>query len=189
MRHQKRSRIFNRPKSARKALLRHLSRSLILKGSIETTVPKAKEARRLTERLIQFGVRGDLVSYRRALELLGDSDVTSFLFKEVAPLFKKRNGGYTRLLRSRIRPGDGVELAMLELVERKVEPEKQKKEKTPPKKEKVREIERVKEAPPVTRKEETPLPHKKEEEPKKTKEKSGGFLANLRKFIKPKDRS
>ena len=127
MRHQKRTRIFNRNKSARLALVRHLSQSLILKGSIETTVPKAKEAGRFTERLIQFGIRGDLNSFRRALSLLGDSKATTFLFKEVAPLFKNRQGGYTRVLRSRTRPGDGAELATLELVERKVKPEKEKK--------------------------------------------------------------
>ena len=185
MRHQTRRRFFNRPKSSRKALIRHLSQSLLVKGSIETTVPKAKEARRLAERLIQFGLRGDLTSYRRAVELLGDSRTTSFLFKEVAPLFKNRHGGYTRILRSRIRPGDGVELARLELVERKVEPEK-KKEKAEPKKEKVKETPPSR---PAAQKEEMPPPSKQEEEPKKTKEKSGGFLSNLRKFIKPKDRS
>ena len=187
MRHRKRNRSFNRPKSARERLLQHLSRSLLLKGRIETTVPKAKEARRLTDRLIQFGVRGDLVSYRRALQLLGNAETTSFLFKEVAPLFKSRHGGYTRLFRSRIRPGDGVELAMLELVEKRLEPEKQKKEKkVPSKKEKAKEI-----SPPSGRKEEKPSA-KVAEEPskgKKEKEKPGGFLANLRKFIKPKDRS
>ena len=165
--------------------MRHLSQSLLVKGSIETTVHKAKEVRRLTERLIQFGVRGDLVSYRRAMELLGDSHTTSFLFKEVAPLFKNRHGGYTRILRSRVRPGDGVELARLELVERKVEPEKQKKEKAEPKKGKVKETPPPR---PAARKEGM-LPPIKEEEPKKAKEKSGGSLANLRKFIKPKDRS
>jgi len=163
-----------------------LSRSLLLKGRIETTVPKAKEARRLTDRLIQFGVRGDLASYRRALQLLGNAETTSFLFKEVAPLFKTRRGGYTRLFRSRIRPGDGVELAMLELVERRLEGQKQKKEKEAPRREKTKEV-----IPPSLRKEEKPSAKVALEPSKenKKKEKPSGFLANLRKFIKPKDRS
>lgn len=177
MRHRKRNRVFNRPKSARATLIRHLSRSLLLLGSIETTVPKAKEAGRLTERLIQLGMRGNLVSYRRALEILGNSETTSFLFKEVAPLFKNKNrqGGYTRILRNRTRPGDGAELAILELVEKKEKPKPEKKAKF---------------APPPPRKEEAPAPPKRVEAPKKEKkEKSGGFFANLRKFIKPKDRA
>ena len=128
MRHRKRSRHFNRTQGEREALLRHLATALILKGRIETTVPKAKDARRLVDRLIQYGVRGDLVSYRRALQTLGNAEATSTLFKEVAPLFKTHRGGYTRLIRSRVRPGDGTELALLELLERKVEPKKSKKE-------------------------------------------------------------
>lgn len=179
MRHQQRSRTFNRPKSGRKALIRHLSQSLILKGAIETTVPKAREAGRFTEQLIQFGIQGDLTSYRRALGLLGDAEATSFLFKEVAPLFKSRHGGYTRILRNRIRPGDGAELATLELVERKIKPEKEKKEKQPKK-------EKIKETAPSVKTVEEPKAKKEKEE---RKEKRGGFLANLRKFIKPTDRS
>ena len=178
MRHRKQNRTFHRPKSARAMLIRHLSRSLIEKGRVETTVPKAKEARRLTDRLIQYGVRGDLTSYRQAHRILG-SPMTSYLFKEIAPLFKGRPGGYTRILRSRVRLGDGVELALLELVERRLEPQKPKKEKEAPKKERIKE-----EIPSSPRGAEAPEEPKKEE-----KEKRGGFLANLRRFIKPKDRS
>ncbi|MFH1858094.1 MAG: 50S ribosomal protein L17 [Candidatus Omnitrophota bacterium] len=194
MRHRKQNRAFDRPKSARRMLIQHLSQSLIQRGRIETTVPKAKETRRLTERLIQYGLRGDLSSYRKAYQLLGNTQTTSLLFKEIVPLFKSRqHGGYTRLLRSRTRPGDGVELAILELVERKAE--------TPKKKEKK---EKAKEAPPLTPKPAAPLkkeeasapPPKRAEAPKtavkeekKEKEKKGGFLSNLRKFIRPQDRS
>lgn len=182
MRHNKKGRSFNRPKAAREALIRHLAHSLILRGRIETTVPKAKEARRLAERVIQFGIRGDLASYRRSVQLLGNDDITSFLFKEVAPLFKTRQGGYTRIFRNRVRPGDGVELAILELVEKRVEPQQKKvKEPVTPRKE---------EAPPpsVPKSVEKPRKEKVTKETEK-KEKTGGFLANLRKFIKPKDRS
>ena len=187
MRHRKRNRVFNRPKSAREALTRHLSQSLLVRGSIETTVPKAKEAGRLAERLIQLGIRGDLVSYRRALELLRNPETTSFLFKEIAPLFKNRRGGYTRILRNRTRPGDGAELAILELVEKKEKPKPEKKAKEHVvKKEKPKE---TSSPPPSARKEEVPPPKGIEEPKKEKKEKSGGFFANLRRFIKPKDRA
>ncbi len=180
MRHKKRNRILNRSKGERESLLRHLSRALILKGRIETTVPKAKEACRMTERLIQFGLRGDLTSYRRATQILGDAETTSFLFKEIAPLFKSRTGGYTRILRSRTRPGDGAELATLELVEQRVIPEK-KKEKPQPKKEKPKAVSTSAEG-----EKKTPPPSKGKDE---ERTKRGGFFASLRKFIKPKDRS
>lgn len=169
MRHQRRSRIFNRPKEGRAALLRHLSASLIRHGRIETTVAKAKETRCLTDRLIQFGLRGDLTSYRKALRVLGSSELTAILFKDIAPLFKNRQGGYTRLLRSRIRPGDGVELAILELVEKRIELPKKKHPPSPP---------HATEGPPSEKE------RKKEE-----KKKKGGFFANLRKFMSPKDRT
>ena len=188
MRHRKRNRHFHRSKDEREALLRQIARSVILKGSIGTTVVKAKEARRLVDRLIQFGVRGNLSAYHRALQTLGDQEATSYLFKEVAPLFKKRQGGYTRLFRGRVRPGDGAELAILELVERKVTPKKEVKEAAKPEKTKgtLR---------PAPSKEEvvTPPPATPSKKVQKTeppvKEKGGGFLSSLRKFLKPKDRS
>jgi len=195
VRHRVRNQTFKRPGSAREALIQHLSESLIVKGRIETTVHKAKETRRLTERLIRYALIGDLPAYRRALKLLGNSETTSYLFKEIAPLFKSRPGGYTRILRTRTRPGDGAELAIIELVERKVTPEK-------PKKVKAQKAPKVEEAPQEKQKaektspsseaqKETPLSSKTSEakKEKKKEEKRGGFLANLRKFIKPKDRS
>jgi len=179
VRHRKRSRHFGRTQGEREALLRGLATSLILRGKIETTVPKAKDTRRLVDRLIQFGVRGDLFSYRRALQTLGNAEATSYLFKEVAPLFKTHRGGYTRLIRSRVRPGDGAELALLELLERKVEPKKQKKEvlQSEPKK-------------PKAKKGEVPSSGEETQaHPPAPEKPSRGFLASLRKFLKPKDRS
>ncbi|MBI4436983.1 MAG: 50S ribosomal protein L17 [Candidatus Omnitrophica bacterium] len=184
MRHRRSNRRFGRAKGERDALVRHLATALILNGRIETTLPKAKDARRFVDRLIQFGVRGDLFSYRRALQALGNAETTSYLFKEVAPLFKTHRGGYTRLLRSRVRPGDGAELALLELLERKVKPKKEKRES--PKEESKKTKAKKTEAP--SPKEEVPGVSAPPEKPPKA-EKPSGFLASLRKFLKPKDRS
>ncbi len=188
MKHKQETRHFNRSKDERQALLRHLATALIYKGKIETTVTKAKETRRFVDQLIQFGIRGDLLSYRRALVELGNSDVTSFLFKEIAPLCKSRQGGHTRMFRSRLRLGDGAEMAILELLERKVEPKKEAKEKPrakeEPKREEVKKVEVKKE-----KIKETPPSELSDQEPEKKKEKRGGFLSNLRKFLKPGDRS
>lgn len=97
-----------------------MAEALFLHERIITTVPKAKEVRRFAEKLITLAKEGTLHARRRAIGKLRNKQVVSLLFKEVAPLFKNRNGGYTRIIRlGRHRPGDNAEEAILELVERR----------------------------------------------------------------------
>ena len=105
-----------RPTDHRKAMLRNLVTSLLRSERIETTVTRAKEAKRMAERMITLGKRGDLHARRQALAYIYDEDVVTKLFEEIAPRYKERNGGYTRVLRVGPRRGDGAEIAILELV-------------------------------------------------------------------------
>ena len=113
----------------RRAMLRNMVCNLMVVDTeggkprrITTTVPKAKEARRLAERLITLGKRGTLHARRRALTLLQDKAVVKLLFEEIAPLYNDRNGGYTRILRiPKWRRGDGADLCYFELVSEAVE--------------------------------------------------------------------
>lgn len=100
--------------SHRKALLRNMMNSLVLSERIETTVPKAKELRRLADRLVTLGKRGTLHARRRAFALLSDKETTDKLFATLAGRFVGREGGYTRIVRTGYRVGDGAELAILE---------------------------------------------------------------------------
>lgn len=111
--------------SARKALLRSLSRSMIINGAIVTTKERAKNARALVEKLITLGKKGDLSSRRRAYSVLSDHDLISKLFNEIAPKFKSRSGGYTRIVRLGNRRGDDAEMVLFELTE-KIKEEKPK---------------------------------------------------------------
>ncbi len=100
----------------RKAMLRNLTTSLLREGRIETTVTRAKETRRMAERMITLGKRGDLHARRQALAYIYDEDVVTKLFTEIAPNYKERNGGYTRILKKGPRRGDASEMAIIELV-------------------------------------------------------------------------
>ncbi|GFN36903.1 50S ribosomal protein L17 [Tepidimicrobium xylanilyticum] len=100
----------------RKAMLRNQVTSLLKHGRIETTVTRAKETRRMAEKMITLGKRGDLHARRQALAYIYDEDVVKKLFDEIAPKYADRNGGYTRILRLGPRRGDGSEMAILELV-------------------------------------------------------------------------
>lgn len=100
----------------RKAMLRNLTTSLLREGRIETTVTRAKETRRMAERMITLGKRGDLHARRQALAYIYDEDVVTKLFTEIAPGYKERNGGYTRILKKGPRRGDASEMAIIELV-------------------------------------------------------------------------
>lgn len=122
MRHRKKTVKLNRHKSHRKALLSNLVRSLFLHEAINTTVAKAKAAQPLAEKMITLGKKKDVTSQRRAVAILHDKEVVKKLFSEIAPKFSDRAGGYTRLIRTSLRHGDGAELALLELVGREVEP-------------------------------------------------------------------
>lgn len=92
--------------------------SLLRNERIETTVAKAKEIRPLAEKMITLAKRGDLHARRQALSFINDEAVVSGLFSQIGPRFASRNGGYTRIVPTRSRPGDAAPLAVIELVER-----------------------------------------------------------------------
>jgi len=100
----------------RVAMLRNMTADLINNGRMVTTVTRAKELRRVAEKTITLGKRGDLHARRQALAYLYDKDAVYKLFAEVAPKYKDRNGGYTRILKLGPRRGDGAEMAIIELV-------------------------------------------------------------------------
>ena len=114
MRHANDHRKLGRTPAHRKALLKNLMNSLVLSERIETTVPKAKELRRLGDRLITLGKRGTLHARRRAFALLSNKVATDKLFNTLAGRFTAREGGYTRILRTGFRVGDGAEMAIIE---------------------------------------------------------------------------
>jgi len=99
------------------AMLRNLVTSLILHDRLTTTEAKAKELRRMAERMITLGKKGDLAAVRRAAQTVRSKEAIGKLFKDLAPLFKTRNGGYTRIIKYRNRRGDGAPLAIIEWVE------------------------------------------------------------------------
>ncbi|EGY80189.1 large subunit ribosomal protein L17 [Peptoniphilus asaccharolyticus DSM 20463] len=105
-----------RPTAHRKAMLRNLVTSLLREGQITTTVTRAKETKRMAEKMITLGKRGDLHARRQALAYIYDEDVVTKLFTEIAPNYSERNGGYTRILKLGNRLGDGAEKAIIQLV-------------------------------------------------------------------------
>jgi large subunit ribosomal protein L17 len=120
MRHQRAGKKLGRDAAHRKALYANLAGALIEHGRIKTTVTKAKAVKPIAEQMITLGRRGDLHARRQAVAFLRSKDVVHYLFAEVAPRFKDRPGGYTRIVRIGPRPGDAAELAYLELVEEEV---------------------------------------------------------------------
>ncbi|MGI9860731.1 50S ribosomal protein L17 [Moorella naiadis] len=100
----------------RKMLLRNIVTSLLKHGRIETTELRAKELKSLAEKMITLGKRGDLHSRRQALAYLLDEDVVTKLFKEIGPRYAKKNGGYTRIVKTGYRQGDGAPMVQIELV-------------------------------------------------------------------------
>ena len=124
MGHAVHTRDLGRNRSWRKATVRSLAQALLTREQIRTTWPKAKEAQRLTERLITLGKENTLSARRRALSILADPAVVKRLFSEVAPRYGSRQGGYTRVLHNGTRAGDAAAMAVLELVERSPKPEK-----------------------------------------------------------------
>src|SRR5689334_2052313 len=117
MRHQRTGKKLGRDSAHRKALYSNLAGALIEHGRIRTTVTKAKAVKPLAEQMITLGRRGDLHARRQATSFLRSRDVVHKLFAEVAPLFKDRPGGYTRIVKIGPRPGDSAEMAYLELVD------------------------------------------------------------------------
>ena len=119
MRHLKEGRKLNRTSSHRKALLRNMVTSLLEFEKIETTDAKAKELRRVADKMVTWGKRGDLHARRQALGVINDKKVVQKLFNDIAPRFKERGGGYTRIVKSGRRKGDNAPLSIIELVPQK----------------------------------------------------------------------
>lgn len=117
MRHNVDGRLFGRTANQRKALLRALLVSLFQNQRIETTLAKAKEVRKLAEKIVSLGIRGDLHAKRLALSYVPDRSVIARLFSEIAPRFSGRNGGYLRIVQTRRRVNDSAPMAVLEFVD------------------------------------------------------------------------
>ena len=117
MRHRVHARKLSRSPSHRVAMYRNLVTSLLEHERIETTDAKAKEVRRLAERMITLGKRGDLHARRRALRVIRTKEVAAKVFEELAARYKDRPGGYTRVIKSRVRVGDAASLSIVELVD------------------------------------------------------------------------
>ena len=100
----------------RMAMLRQQVTDLLDNGRMETTITRAKEIKPLAEKMITLGKKGDLAAYRQALSFITKEDVANKLFKEIAPKYADRNGGYTRVTRIGPRRGDAAEMAVIELV-------------------------------------------------------------------------
>ncbi|MEW6419671.1 MAG: 50S ribosomal protein L17 [Nitrospirota bacterium] len=117
MRHRVDGRLFGRTSNQRKALFRGLVASLFEHERIETTVAKAKEVRRIAEKIVTLGIKGDLHSKRLALSYLPNRTAMSRLFSEIAPRLSGRNGGYLRIIQTRNRIKDSSPMAVLEFVD------------------------------------------------------------------------
>ena len=118
MRHRKKGRKLNRTASHRKAMFANMAAALVKHEQITTTLPKAKELRRVVDRLITLAKRGDLNSRRLAVARMRDEKQVRKLFEVLGPRYKERNGGYTRVLKAGFRYGDNAPIAVIELVDR-----------------------------------------------------------------------
>jgi large subunit ribosomal protein L17 len=121
MRHHIAGRKLNRTSSHRKAMFANMVASLLTHEQITTTLPKAKELKRVTDRIITLGKRANLHSRRRASAILGDAVAVAKLFDTLAARYKDRSGGYTRVLRAGFRYGDSAPMAVVELIDRDLE--------------------------------------------------------------------
>jgi len=189
MRHRVGNKRLSRNIAERKALMRSLARNIMGRYRIRTTLVKAKEARRHIERLITLGKENTVHARREAYKVLNDRGLVKTLFTELAPLFKDRTGGYTRIIKDYPRRGDGAEMVFLELTEQPVkevkkprkkikekeagEPEKKPEKKPDKKADKKAEKKEEKKSP-------APAPETKAAPPKK------GFFKDLRQYFKRK---
>lgn len=166
-------------------MLENMVSSLLSYQQITTTLQKAKEAKKLADRVITLGKKDSLHARRQVFSFLQDHDLTSKLFKEVAPRFKNRAGGYTRILQLQRRKGDGAQLALLELTEKEIKIKEIK-----PKKEKEHKHESATKAPADRHKHEakseTPPGGKGKARDKAPEPKKGGFFRNMSKFFRNK---
>ena len=178
--HRRRRRRLGVTTPHRKALLRNLVRGLALNRRLVTTYARAKETSRLADHMVTLAKEKTLAARRQLIRRLGSSDIAKLFMDEIAPRLQERNGGYTRVLKLGIRPGDGAEKALvefsvpIEVAAKEKKPKKTKKEKPLPVKqevteEKKREKERGEKEEGKIEKEET--------------QKRGGFLSKLRKFL------
>ena len=110
------TRKLGRTSDQRRAMLRQLTTDLLEHGKLETTFYRAKEVQPVVEKMITLGKKGNLAAYRKALSYITKEDVAQKLFKEVAPGYAERSGGYTRVVRIGQRRGDAAEMAIIELV-------------------------------------------------------------------------
>ncbi|RLC47736.1 MAG: 50S ribosomal protein L17 [Candidatus Cloacimonadota bacterium] len=117
MRHRIEGKKFGKIKSARQAMLNNLVISLITHNRIKTTLARAKESRRIAERLITYGKKNTVHARRLAYKILKDRSLVKKLFDEIAPEYIDRNGGYTRIVKMGFRKGDAAPRALLEFVE------------------------------------------------------------------------
>ncbi|MBP9838614.1 MAG: 50S ribosomal protein L17 [Proteobacteria bacterium] len=128
MNHQNGLKKLNRTASHRKALIRNLATALVIHNQIETTLPKAKVLKKVADKLVTLGKRKTLHARRQAMGMLFEINRTQKgnahkdtavhkLFAEIAPRYEERNGGYTRVLRTRKRPGDNTQMAVIQFVE------------------------------------------------------------------------
>ena len=118
MRHRQSGRKLNRTSSHRKSLFKNMSQALLKHEQIVTTLPKAKELKRVVEKLITLGKKGNLHSRRLAFNQIRDKDIVSKLFDNLAKRYSDRKGGYTRVLKAGFRYGDSAPMAVIELVDR-----------------------------------------------------------------------
>ena len=120
MRHGNSNRKLNRTHEHRKAMFANMVCSLIEHEQIQTTLPKAKELKKIVDKYITLGKKGSLHSRRQAISRLKQNSAVIKLFETLAPRYKKRNGGYTRVLKAGFRYGDAAPLAVIEFVDRDV---------------------------------------------------------------------
>ena len=121
MRHGHGYRKLNRTHEHRKAMFANMAASLIIHEQIKTTLPKAKELKRIIDKLITLGKRGDLHARRQALAAIKQEEAVKKLFAEIGPRYKERSGGYSRVLKAGFRYGDMAPMAFIELVDRNVD--------------------------------------------------------------------
>ena len=184
MRHNRRSKRFGRSLGERRAMLENMVTSLLTHQQITTTLEKAKETKRLADRVIHLGKTDSLTARRQVFSYLQDHELTSRLFKEVSPRFKSRKGGYTRILQLSRRKGDGAQLALLELTEKEIIL------KTPVKKKKKDEASEAQDHAKHEHSHEHGHEHeheskaKSEVSPAKGKAPKSGFLKNIGKFFR-----
>lgn len=118
MRHGINGRKLNRHSGERKALFKGLAASLLKHEQIKTTLPKAKDLRPIVEKMITLGKRGSLSCRRQAIALIGDKEIAAKIMGPLAERYKKRAGGYVRIVKAGFRPGDNAAMAIIELLDR-----------------------------------------------------------------------